>query len=161
VITINFSTMTFWQWAMLFSALAVVHAAYAFGRDLGAAMFARLALLRAARSVERAYGRAVGVDVHPRKAAAALDALYKEIPPMVLDNSSAILDAHLNSDSKRILLERCRAGGEYWFAGMHDNMGVVLRGLLRDNGVVDELFPSKNLDHYYVLLLEHWIGARP
>lgn len=47
-----------------------------------------------------------------------------------------------------------------WWAGHHFFFGMSARNALRRAGVLDEEFPSENLDDYYVPALEAAVGCR-
>ena len=49
---------------------------------------------------------------------------------------------------------------ESWYAPYHFSWGMALRNHLREKGFTDKEVPDRNLDDYYVALVEYALGLR-
>lgn len=90
---------------------------------------------------------------------------YNEIPPALKNTIGYLLDTHLNEIGirRQIVRSYMTYGGQWIHKDIqfgHFSFGMYIRNLLRKNGVKDEMFPSHNLDDYYVQLVEWAVGIR-
>jgi hypothetical protein len=73
----------------------------------------------------------------------------------IFNNSSPMLT--IVDISRKMIREK---GLNYWFIDNHFGAGMQIRNLLRENGILDGMFPTQNLDDYYIVMMEWWLGYR-
>ena len=84
---------------------------------------------------------------------------FEEIPDEVFPLAKKFFDENLNESfvlqTRKKIID---AGLNNWMTPYHFTTGMAIRNGLRDYGVLDDMFPDQNLDDYYVVLIEWWLG---
>jgi hypothetical protein len=86
---------------------------------------------------------------------------FKEIPEELFPKIKQIFDDNLTLT----FVNQCHNmiqhdGMNNWMLDYHFSTGMKIRNLLRDNGILDSMFSTENLDDYYISMLEWWLGYR-
>jgi len=87
---------------------------------------------------------------------------FHEIPVELFPKIKEILDKEFAIEGFRDLcMKMIRENGlNNWFVGNHFTTGMKIRNVLRENGILDNMFPDENLDDYYVCMIEWWLDCR-
>jgi hypothetical protein len=86
---------------------------------------------------------------------------FLEIPLELFPRIKEIFDENLPpkfvEESKELI---SLDGLNDWYIPYHFTVGMKIRNLLRSNDIYDDMFPTGNLDDYYGVMLEWWLGYR-
>jgi hypothetical protein len=94
------------------------------------------------------------------------DDKYKELPSEVVGKAVRIFRDYFQTDPeaekelKALIEEHGINNWQEAAPGFHFSGGMFMRNLLRKNGVIDDMVPDKNLDDYYMQLIEASLGFR-
>jgi hypothetical protein len=82
---------------------------------------------------------------------------HREIPKDVLVKAIAVVKKLVApKDKKRIIEAYILYGTQEWAGelGIHFGWGMAVRNQLRKAGLTDDIFPTGNLDDYYISIIE-------
>ena len=90
-----------------------------------------------------------------------LDAKFLELSPELLVKAKGIFSTLLPMWRGSFWASYKKHGAQWFMEDYgHLRLGMAIRNLLRENGVMDTDVPDNNLDDYYIQMLEYWMGVR-
>jgi hypothetical protein len=88
------------------------------------------------------------------------DERLAELPNKFVNNCVTFLKLEIPEYAKDNIKIEYKKDPIYWCVPYHLNWGMGIRNSLRQAGFTDDLFPTNNLDDYYVRLIEIACGLR-